>query len=69
MPRYTESREKFPVHIELQLSEEQNRRARALATHWKVKRSAAIRRCIDTQYLLELPSNSTDQTKQPGDQS
>ena len=68
MPRYSESRKKFPVHIELRLTKEENARAIALAAHWNVKRAEAIRRCVDAQYLTILLPNSIDQTKRLGEQ-
>lgn len=68
MPRYSESRKKFPIHIELRLTKEQNAEALALAAHWNVKRAEAIRRCIAAQYLTILLPNSTDQTTQLGEQ-
>ena len=64
MPRYSESREKFPTHIDLAVTKEQNRRALALASHWRVKRNEAIRRCIDAQYISIFSQNSTDRTEQ-----
>lgn len=69
MPRYSESREKFPVHIDLAVTKEQKSRAEVLAAHWRVKRNEAIRRCLDAHYLSIFSSNSTDQTDQPGEQS
>jgi hypothetical protein len=69
MPRYSESRQKFPVHIDLAVTTEQKRRADMLAERWRVKRNEAIRRCIDAHYLSELSHNSIDQTVQPGDQT
>jgi hypothetical protein len=65
MPRYSESREKFPIHVDLPLTREQKRRAEALAVHQGVSRNEAIRRSIDAQYLTILLPNSTDQTIQP----
>ena len=69
MPRYSESREKFPVHIELRLTEEQNRRARALARHYRISRPEAIRRSLDTHYISIFSQNSADQTSQSGEQT
>jgi len=68
MPRYSESREKFPVHIELQLTREQNRRALALARHYRISRPEVIRRALDTSYLSIFSPNSTSQTDQSGEQ-
>jgi hypothetical protein len=69
MPRYSESREKFPVHIELQLTREQNRRALALAKHYRVSRPEAIRRSLDLHYLTIFSQSSTDQTDRSGEQA
>ena len=68
MPRYSESREKFPVHIELQLTKEQNRRALALAKHYHVSRPEAIRRSIDLHYFTIFSQSSTDSTIHPSEQ-
>lgn len=68
MPRYSESRLKFPHHIDLPLTDEQKRRADALAAAWQVKRNEAIRRCLDAQYLSFLSASSTDQPSQSGEQ-
>lgn len=68
MPRYSESRVKFPVHMEFQLTREQNRRALALAQHDKVSRSEAIRRALDARYLVIFPENASDQIVQSGAQ-
>lgn len=71
MPRYSVSREKYPRHVDLGLTEEQYGRAIAIAEFIKAiqpKRgpnaSMGIRYAIDFCFVTLLSQSSTDRTEE-----
>lgn len=64
MPRYTVSREKFPVEQKFKGTKEHQRRVRVMATHYDVSQQEVIRRCIDHTFLalLFLTNGSVDRS-------